>query len=220
MKPRYKYSDFCRYRQDLHIIRTTLRPGARIRISLLLTIRAVSGFPPLRKQAFCGRRDSAARPSSACAIPWWGSPCKAWTAAVGPLSRRAVSGLPPLRKQAFCGRETKNSRSLSRPAALTFCGGGGIRTPGTLPPNSFQDCRHRPLGHTSVTDIPYWVGKFSKYPVLKQKNLSRCDPVIPPPQPLFMRVHLVDRQCESCDFAGIEMCALFVRKHTLSFTKV
>ena len=28
-------------------------------------------------------------------------------------------------------------------------GGGGIRTPGTLPPNSFQDCRHRPLGHTS-----------------------------------------------------------------------
>ena len=31
-----------------------------------------------------------------------------------------------------------------------FSGGGGIRTPGTLPFNSFQDCRHRPLGHTSV----------------------------------------------------------------------
>ena len=30
-----------------------------------------------------------------------------------------------------------------------FCGGGGIRTPGTLPYNSFQDCRHRPLGHAS-----------------------------------------------------------------------
>ena len=32
---------------------------------------------------------------------------------------------------------------------IALCGGGGIRTPGTLPFNSFQDCRHRPLGHTS-----------------------------------------------------------------------
>ena len=34
-------------------------------------------------------------------------------------------------------------------SCIPFCGGGGIRTPGTLPFNSFQDCRHRPLGHTS-----------------------------------------------------------------------
>ena len=51
---------------------------------------------------------------------------------------------------------------------LTFGGGRGIRTPGTLPPNSFQDCRHRPLGHSSGSD-----GKFSNYPVLSQKFLQR-----------------------------------------------
>ncbi len=32
---------------------------------------------------------------------------------------------------------------------LLLCGEGGIRTPGTLPFNSFQDCRNRPLYHLS-----------------------------------------------------------------------
>ena len=31
-------------------------------------------------------------------------------------------------------------------------GGGGIRTPGTLRHNGFQDRRLKPLGHTSVKD--------------------------------------------------------------------
>ena len=83
--------------------------GRGYELSHLLTIRAVSGFPPLRKQAFCGRRDSAARPSSACAIPWRGSPCKKWTAAVGPLSRRAVSGFPPLRSRLSAGGKPKTA---------------------------------------------------------------------------------------------------------------
>ena len=33
-----------------------------------------------------------------------------------------------------------------------FSGGRGIRTPGALQHNSFQDCRHRPLGHSSKRD--------------------------------------------------------------------
>ena len=40
-------------------------------------------------------------------------------------------------------------RNAGMPLSSLICGGGGIRTPGTLPYNSFQDCRHRPLGHTS-----------------------------------------------------------------------
>ena len=36
---------------------------------------------------------------------------------------------------------------------LLFCGGGGIRTPGTFQYNSFQDCRHRPLGHASESGV-------------------------------------------------------------------
>ena len=44
-----------------------------------------------------------------------------------------------------------------------FGGGGGIRTPGTLPFNSFQDCRHRPLGHTSnisFSTFPFGGGRY------------------------------------------------------------
>ena len=41
-----------------------------------------------------------------------------------------------------------------------LCGGGGIRTPGTLPFNSFQDCRHRPLGHTSNIISPERTAKI------------------------------------------------------------
>ena len=40
-------------------------------------------------------------------------------------------------------------RKKQRILRCFWSGGGGIRTPGTLPFNSFQDCRHRPLGHTS-----------------------------------------------------------------------
>ena len=50
---------------------------------------------------------------------------------------------------------TSANAALSCGACICFAlrGGGGIRTPGTLPFNSFQDCRHRPLGHTSgITD--------------------------------------------------------------------
>ncbi len=34
-----------------------------------------------------------------------------------------------------------------------FGGDGGIRTPGTLPHNSFQDCRIRPLCHISTAKV-------------------------------------------------------------------
>ena len=44
----------------------------------------------------------------------------------------------------------ENSRKLL--IRNVFCGGGGIRTPGAFQLNSFQDCRHRPLGHTSKAD--------------------------------------------------------------------
>ena len=42
---------------------------------------------------------------------------------------------------------------VSGPDNSFFCGGGGIRTPGALPHNSFQDCRHRTLGHTSGKEL-------------------------------------------------------------------
>ena len=37
-----------------------------------------------------------------------------------------------------------------------LCGEGGIRTPGTLPFNSFQDCRNRPLYHLSNISINFF----------------------------------------------------------------
>ena len=55
----------------------------------------------------------------------------------------------PYESRLSTGQPSKKHRSC-RCDAIPFCGGGGIRTPGTLPPNSFQDCRHRPLGHTSI----------------------------------------------------------------------
>ena len=46
-------------------------------------------------------------------------------------------------------QKPKTAGRKKRPAAFQVRGGGGIRTPGTFQYNSFQDCRHRPLGHAS-----------------------------------------------------------------------
>ena len=56
------------------------------------------------------------------------------------------------RKQAFSSSATTQKRRISAAPLVYFAlrGGRGIRTPGTLPYNSFQDCRHRPLGHSSI----------------------------------------------------------------------
>ena len=47
-------------------------------------------------------------------------------------------------------------RSKKKPKAFTFgfvCGGRGIRTPGPVTVNSFQDCRNRPLCHSSNKSV-------------------------------------------------------------------
>ncbi len=70
-------------------------------------------------------------------------------------SRRAKAALfsapRPYESKLSTGTVPKTNAALSCGACfcIALCGGGGIRTPGTLPFNSFQDCRHRPLGHTS-----------------------------------------------------------------------
>ena len=75
----------------------------------------------------------------------------------------------------------KNQRS--------FCGGeGGIRTPGTLPYNGFQDHRIRPLCHFSAAKISFWFKPHNKkakeckicliffdWIVLKYLVLGRCE---------------------------------------------
>ena len=60
-------------------------------------------------------------------------------------------------------------------------GGRGIRTPGALPHNSFQDCRHRPLGQPSI--ISRKVRNYSRIRKAKMrfgdklKNTYFCSPI-------------------------------------------
>ena len=56
-----------------------------------------------------------------------------------------------LQAQALDGQSIKHKclTHVRHLRCIALRGGGGIRTPGTLLYNSFQDCRHRPLGHTS-----------------------------------------------------------------------
>lgn len=65
-----------------------------------------------------------------------------------------------------CGANTKMPHLVRHLIMITLRGGGGIRTPGALPHNSFQDCRHRPLGHTSKIPmrmtLRVWDCKFSQ----------------------------------------------------------
>ncbi len=56
----------------------------------------------------------------------------------------------------FPTSENKFSSSFGNKKSFTFreafvCGGRGIRTPGGVTLNSFQDCRIRPLCHSSFT---------------------------------------------------------------------
>jgi hypothetical protein len=54
-----------------------------------------------------------------------------------------------------------------------FCGERGIRTPGPVTVNSFQDCRNRPLCHFSrKSGLTYCGCKYSKlFEFLKQKKI-------------------------------------------------
>ena len=74
----------------------------------------------------------------------------------------------------FLGYENKNRTAITCSAVLR--GERGIRTPGTLPFNSFQDYRHRPLGQLSwvgtanLGKIPY-CAKFSEFLYLLRYGL-------------------------------------------------
>ena len=48
---------------------------------------------------------------------------------------------------------TKNPQLALRVQCDASCGEGGIRTPGSVTFNSFQDCRNRPLCHLSGRKI-------------------------------------------------------------------
>ncbi len=62
----------------------------------------------------------------------------------------AFGDIPPRLRRGFANQHQKSAIEQARCAfLLPLCGGRGIRTPGTLLYNSFQDCRHRPLGHSS-----------------------------------------------------------------------
>ena len=81
--------------------------------------------------------------------------------------RREVSAWrPPTSLPACGGACNKLSKGPEKRAfpdlLLPSCGGRGIRTPGTLPFNSFQDCRHRPLGHSSISVVLRRCRKYSQ----------------------------------------------------------
>lgn len=84
-----------------------------------------------------------------------------------PIRRRTFSGnrVNPCRRPDRPGPEPIQPAGKNRVAnlicnpVLLFCGRRGIRTPGTLQFNGFQDRRDRPLrhpsGHKSSTDFPF-----------------------------------------------------------------
>ena len=102
-------------------------------------------FP--REARDCARQRSCLRiPSNACR---WG-PCKEWAMeATSVSSWRFFCERLPLGKLAFQMAAAHRKSRLAPASIVILCGEGGIRTPGTLPFNSFQDCRNRPLYHLS-----------------------------------------------------------------------
>ncbi len=102
-------------------------PGAKVFLSLRL--------PGFRRAA----------PSD---IPWPGV-LQSIECSCRPFGPTGRFRLPALTKASFRRTGSQKQPVAYATSCIPFCGGGGIRTPGTLPFNSFQDCRHRPLGHTS-----------------------------------------------------------------------
>ena len=96
-------------------------------------------------------RDSAAPAGPACAIPRGGGLNQMRERHHGHSVAFVLFRCSDLTKASFRrpGHQKSTAAAL-RCRSHLICGGGGIRTPGTFRYNSFQDCRHRPLGHTSI----------------------------------------------------------------------
>ena len=66
-------------------------------------------------------------------------------------------------------------KKISRYESQDFCGGElGIRTPGPVTDNSFQDCRNRPLCQLSICEskaTDYFSQIFFKIMAIKNPNL-------------------------------------------------
>ena len=70
-----------------------------------------------------------------------------------PASERGFCFCAPLTCNTLRGLQTRVAQKQKRPAEagrLLVCGEGGIRTPGGLTLNGFQDRRNRPLCHLSL----------------------------------------------------------------------
>ena len=89
-------------------------------------------------------------PSNACR---WG-PCKDLAMEAGRQSRPVLFAFRR-HLESWLSEWRLYAKSRLSPASIAcLCGEGGIRTPGTSPFNSFQDCRNRPLYHLSLPVYP------------------------------------------------------------------
>ena len=103
------------------------------------------------------RKSPSAFRDSALCVAGASAPCREGGAMRRPGGTRwsEAESACPLGDRRIAARGRKRvripepKRKKQRILRCFWSGGGGIRTPGTLPFNSFQDCRHRPLGHTS-----------------------------------------------------------------------
>ena len=81
---------------------------------------------------------------------------------------RDLPGLRPATSLPACGgaMQNKNKPAIERARCwfISFCGEGGIRTPGAFQLNSFQDCRNRPLYHLSKRFFPIRDCKYRYFP--------------------------------------------------------
>ena len=118
-----------------------------------------------------GLRDSAARPSSACAIPWGGESLQR----VGGSSRSVVpTGCfrpPSLAKASFLRAGDQKQPVAFATSCLSFAEAEGFEPPGRCRPTVFKtaaiDHSATPPSESRIGD-----GKFSNYPVLNQIILS------------------------------------------------
>ena len=107
--------------------------------------------------------------------PTWKS-ARAWTPAkikkIKPQSRDCdrfcqdnlrCKTIHPFTKNVIYMRPTGNPQNTKTPELFVqvFSGGTGIRTPGPVTVNSFQDCRNRPLCHSSSKMISHF--QWCKY---------------------------------------------------------
>jgi hypothetical protein len=99
-------------------------------------------------QILSGEGGISSGPPATPLIPGWGRQTIKRSTAL-----RALFVIPVRFGKRACHATGNNKCPLSGALLLNVCGEGGIRTPGSVTFNSFQDCRNRPLCHLSGRKI-------------------------------------------------------------------